>query len=205
MVTTLVAADLLLGLDPTFDPTPTIAWFARTQEDVGWWRALGPEGLADRGDRRLARRATGPFVDRFRWPALLRLDRDRKTQLPRYAWLRPRPQPAELPGLGATTWDIAFFDLADFGDFNRTYGQDAGDDVLGVLRPGAQAASRGPASSATAATSSSSSGTPGDERLDDRSTRSARPGSASSAPTSPRARSGRSRRGSRSTGDRGRS
>ena len=135
VLTTLAAADLLLAIDPTFDPTPTIAWFGRAQEDGGWWRALGPEApwlTAAIVDWLV--RATGPVVARFRWPGVLRLDLDRRTQLPTYAWFADLARSAaELPGLASAEWDIAFIDLAGFGNFNTDHGQARGDEVIGAF------------------------------------------------------------------------
>ena len=135
VMTTLMAADLLLSLDPTFDPQPTIAWFARTQEDDGWWRALGPEvpwltaAVVD-----WLTRATGPAVDRFRWPGALKIDLDRRTRLPTFAWFADLVRSiAEMPGLAGAEWDVAFIDLAGFGLFNTTHGQARGDDVIGAF------------------------------------------------------------------------
>lgn len=135
VLTTLMAADLMLALDPTFDPQPTIAWFARAQEPEGWWRALGPEvpwltgAVVD-----WLERATGPVLDRFRWPGALKLDLDRRTQLPTFAWFADLGRSvAEMPGLAASEWDIAFIDLAGFGMFNTEHGQVRGDDVIGTF------------------------------------------------------------------------
>lgn len=135
VVTTLMAADLLLALDPSFDPQPTIAWFARAQEPEGWWRALGPEvpWLTGAVVDWLAL-ATGPVLDRFRWPGALKLDLDRRTQLPTYAWFADLVRSvAEMPGLATVEWDIAFVDLAGFGVFNSDHGQARGDEVIGAF------------------------------------------------------------------------
>jgi GGDEF domain-containing protein len=79
-------------------------------------------------------RATGPVVARFRWPGVLRLDLDRRTQLPTYAWFADLVRSAaELPGLAAADWDIAFIDLAGFGAFNTDHGQAKGDEVIGTF------------------------------------------------------------------------
>ena len=133
VLTTLIAADFLLGIDPTFDPQPTIDWFARAQDEEGWWRALGPEvpwltaAVVD-----WLVRATGPVVARFRWPGALKLDLDRRTQLPTFAWFADLVRSvAEVHGLAAAHWDIAFVDLAGFGAFNTEHGQAKGDDVIG--------------------------------------------------------------------------
>ena len=80
LLTTLVAAELLAGLDPTYDPRPTTSWFASAQRPDGWWRACGPEAtwltveiLA------WLQRADRPFAERFVWPHLAVTNRDRRT------------------------------------------------------------------------------------------------------------------------------
>ncbi len=135
VLTTLAAADLLLGLDPDFDPSQTIGWFARAQEPEGWWRALDPEvpwltaAVVD-----CLERAGRPFVERFRWPGALKLDLDRRTQLPTYAWFADLARSIqEVPGLARAEWDVAFVDLAGFGKFNTDNGQSKGDDVIGAF------------------------------------------------------------------------
>ncbi|MGH2463964.1 MAG: hypothetical protein ACRDGI_00740 [Candidatus Limnocylindrales bacterium] len=135
ILTTLAAADLLVSLDPDFDPQRTIAWFARAQEPEGWWRALDPEApwltaaVVD-----WLERAHRPFVERFRWPGALKLDLDRRTQLPSYAWFADLARSVqEVPGLARGEWDIAFVDLAGFGNFNTDNGQAKGDEVIGAF------------------------------------------------------------------------
>ncbi len=68
---------------------------------AGWWRALGPEvpwltsAIVD-----WLTRATGPAVDRFRWPGALKIDLDRRTRLPTYAWFADVVRSvSEMPGL----------------------------------------------------------------------------------------------------------
>jgi GGDEF domain-containing protein len=142
LVTTLVAADLLLGLDPTFDPGPTIGWLASVRMADGWWRpedeaiAWPTAAIVD-----WLERARLPFVDRFAWPAVPKPNRDRKTQLPRYEYLDDLARALQaLPALGAAVLDVGFGDLAHFGSFNSLHGQDAGDDVLGFFAATLQAA-----------------------------------------------------------------
>jgi diguanylate cyclase (GGDEF)-like protein len=132
VLTTLAAADLLSGLDPTFDPAPTIAFFEHQQEASGWWRALNPEvpwltgAIAD-----WLTRADKPFPERFRWPDLPVWARDRTTGLPARAVLDELCVAlAGIPGLADAPLEAAFIDLADFGEINNDYGQDAGDMVL---------------------------------------------------------------------------
>jgi GGDEF domain-containing protein len=136
VLTTLAAADLLLRIDPGFDPSPTIDFLARMQEPAGWWRALDPEvpwltgavveWLED---------AAKPFRQRFRWPGFERASRDRRTRLPWWAafgdvLIRTFER---VPGLAKARIDMAFLDLAGFGRFNSRHGQSAGDEVLRVL------------------------------------------------------------------------
>ncbi len=135
ILTTLAAADLLVSLDPDFDPKRTVAWFAHAQEPEGWWRALDPEvpwltaAVVD-----WLERAHRPFVERFRWPGALKLDLDRRTQLPSYAWFADLARSIqEVPGLARAEWEIAFVDLAGFGKFNTDNGQAKGDEVIGAF------------------------------------------------------------------------
>ncbi len=132
ILTTLVVTDLLLSLDPDFDPTATVDWLERHQEPEGWWRALGPEVPWLTGAvAELLERARLPFADRFRWPGALRLDLDRRTQIPTFAWFSDLARSVqEVPGLAGLTWEIAFIDLAGFGLFNNTNGMKMGDDVI---------------------------------------------------------------------------
>jgi GGDEF domain-containing protein len=135
VLTTLVALELLLHVDPTFDPAPTIAFLASHQEENGTWRCYGPEVpwltavIADALES-----ASGAFGSRFRWPHAPAANRDHKTRLPFYAWfdLLARLFTA-LPGLAAAETEVAFLDLAGFRAFNNAHGQDAGDAVLAAF------------------------------------------------------------------------
>jgi GGDEF domain-containing protein len=135
ILTTLAAADLLIGLDPDFDPRRTVAWFAHAQEPEGWWRALDPEvPWLTAAVVEWLERAGRPFVERFRWPGALKLDLDRRTQLPSYAWFADLARSIqEVPGLARAEWEIAFVDLAGFGKFNTDNGQAKGDEVIGAF------------------------------------------------------------------------
>jgi len=147
LLTTLVAAELLAGLDPTYDPQPTARWFASTQRTDGWWRACGPEAtwltveiLA------WLRRADRPFAERFRWPHLAVTNRDRRTGLPFYGYFADLERLFDaVPGLSRAPIDMAFIDLAGFGVFNHDFGMEGGDRVL---RTFAQALARIPGSMA---------------------------------------------------------
>ena len=79
----------------------------------------------------LLERATLPFAERFRWPGALRIDLDRRTQIPTFAWFSDLARSVqEVPGLAVMDWEMAFIDLAGFGTFNKTLGQAKGDDVI---------------------------------------------------------------------------
>jgi len=132
VLTSLAAAELLGSLQPTFDPTPTVAFFERRQEPAGWWRALNPEvpwltgAIAD-----WIERSALPFADRFRWPELPVWSRDRTTGLPTMAVFDELAIAlAGISGLSETSLEVAFIDLAGFGEFNNRHGMDAGDAAL---------------------------------------------------------------------------
>lgn len=134
-LTTLVAADVLSRLDPEFDPSPTIGWFMRHQEPAGWWRALNPEvpwltaAVAD-----WIERCGQPFASRFEWPTPPIWQRDRLSGLATIATLEELELALrELSRLGAQHHEVAFIDLAGFGDWNSRNGQDEGDRVIELL------------------------------------------------------------------------
>jgi GGDEF domain-containing protein len=132
LLTTLVAAELLAGLDPAYDPLTTASWFATAQRTDGWWRACGPEatwltveivGWLLRADR--------PFAERFNWPHLAVTNRDRRTGLPFYGYFSDLERLFDaVPGLRSAPIDVAFIDLAGFGEFNNGFGMEQGDRVL---------------------------------------------------------------------------
>jgi GGDEF domain-containing protein len=132
LLTTLVAADLLGGLDPAWDPGPAVAWVEGQRRPDGVFVAYGPEAawLTLELDARLAL----PFARRFRWPHLATEQRDRRTQLPFLGYLADLARLcAEVPALARAPVEIAFLDLAGFGDWNNRYGMAAGDEVLRFL------------------------------------------------------------------------
>ena len=135
VLTTLAAADLLARLDPTFDPTPTAAWFVERQEPAGWWRALNPEvPWLTQAITGWLERIARPFSERFAWPSAPIWARDRLTGLTTMAILDELETVlAGVPGLAALPIEAAFLDLAGFGDFNSRQGQVAGDEVLATL------------------------------------------------------------------------
>lgn len=132
VLTTLVAASLLADVDPDFDAAPTAAFFERSQEPAGWWRALNPEvpwltgAVAAWIDR-----STQSFTARFAWPELPVWSKDRTTGLPTMAVFDELAIAlAKVSGLAEATLEVAFIDLAGFGAFNNRYGMDAGDSAL---------------------------------------------------------------------------
>jgi len=135
LLTTLVAADLLGGLDPAWDPGPAVAWVERQRRVDGVFVAYGPEAawLTLELDA-LARRLALPFAERFRWPHLATEHRDRRTRLPFLGYLADLARLcAEVPALARAPVEIAFLDLAGFGAWNNRYGMAAGDEVLRFL------------------------------------------------------------------------
>lgn len=132
LLTTVVAADLLIHVDPAFDATSTTRFFLERQSPDGFFRAMGPEipWLTDAIASYL-RDVTRPFASRFRWPHLPDANRDSKTQLPFYAYFADLQRLfAGIPGLSSVTCPVAFIDLAGFRAFNNKHGQDMGDAVL---------------------------------------------------------------------------
>lgn len=134
-LTTLAAAELLSGIDPSFDPAMTVEFFCREQSAEGWWRAdrLTATWLTcqvldwlDAAER--------PFTERFRWPQPPRTSLDRKTRLPFYAYFSDMVRLiAELPGLSEADIELGFIDLAGFREFNNHHGQERGDAVLRIF------------------------------------------------------------------------
>lgn len=132
VLTTLLAADLLCGLDPGWDVCRASGYLAARQDPNGWWRAYGPESawLTLELVRHL-QRASRPFADRFRWPEVATASRDRRTGLPRYDYYADLARLCqEVSGLGQATVEVAFLDLAGFGAFNNRHGMAMGDKVL---------------------------------------------------------------------------
>ncbi len=135
LLTTLVAADLLAGLDPAWDPAATLGWIDRQRRPDGVFVAYGPEAAWLTLElEALLRRLARPFPARFRWPQLATEQRDRRTQLPFLGYLADLARLfAEVPALAAAPVEIAFLDLAGFGAWNNRHGMAAGDEVLRFL------------------------------------------------------------------------
>jgi GGDEF domain-containing protein len=132
VLTTFVAAELLAGLDPGYDPAPTIAFLTRCQRPEGWWTAYGPETawLTTEIEAWL-QRAGLPFPARFRWPQMILAQRDRRTGLPLYGYYADLAALCRaLPGLAASGVELAFLDLVGFREVNNRLGMAAGDEVL---------------------------------------------------------------------------
>lgn len=134
-LTTLVVADALSALDPTFDLAPTLSFFAKVQHEDGFFRALGPDApWLTREVLAFAERASRPFPARFRWPHRTPGALDHKTGLPSFAYFVDVARMfAELPGLAGAQTELVFIDLIGFRAFNNRFGQDAGDHVLAEL------------------------------------------------------------------------
>ena len=131
-LTSLVAAQVLSALDPSFDPMPTASWFARAQRADGWWCAYGPETtwltVEILGWLMCASRS---FAERFEWPHVALTDRDRRTGLPFYGYYADLQRLfSEIDGMSRAPVQVAFIDLAGFGTFNNAYGMEMGDRVL---------------------------------------------------------------------------
>jgi GGDEF domain-containing protein len=135
ILTTLVAADLLGGLDPEWDPRRTIAAVESLRAPSGVWTAYGPETAWLTGEvEDLLERLGHPFPERFRWPQLATEQRDRRTGLPFLGYLADLGRLfSEVPSLSDATVEIAFLDLAGFGAWNNVFGMAAGDEVLRFL------------------------------------------------------------------------
>ncbi len=132
IIATLAAADLLLSVEPSFDPAPTSVFFDGMRNARGTWAAYGPEEPWITAEILAWRhRATASFDDRFRWPRVAAFARDAKLAMPNYAWFEQvTGLLASMPGLARMDTAMAFVDLAGFGKFNNRFGQDKGDDVL---------------------------------------------------------------------------
>jgi len=134
-LTTLVALELLIGLDPSFDPTPALDALERIQGADGWWRILGPETAWLTSELVVVvERCDLAFAERFTWPHLALEHLDRRTGLPFLSYLQGVVAlGATLPRLGSEEVDVAFLDLVDFGAWNNVLGMERGDALLAAL------------------------------------------------------------------------
>lgn len=132
LLTTVVAAELLVRTDPSFEPAPTLGYFETMQKADGLWRVFGPEAPWLTAEIvAFARAARQPFAARFRWPHCGRSLLDQKTGVPFFAhFIDIANLLATLPGLASAVIELGFIDLIGFRAFNNRYGQDAGDEVL---------------------------------------------------------------------------
>ena len=132
VLTTLAAAQVLAGLDPTFDVSPSAYFLLSKQEEQGFFRALGPEvpwltALV----LNWLRQARLPFWQRFHWPNPNDSNTDRKTGLAGFTYfLELCELIAHCPCLAGATMPFAFIDLVGSRAFNNACGQDAGDQAL---------------------------------------------------------------------------
>jgi GGDEF domain-containing protein len=132
VLTSLAAAQVMAGLDPSYDVRPTAHFLMGKQEEKGFFRALGPEvpwltALV----LNWLRQARLPFWQRFHWPNGNDSNTDRKTGLAGFTYfLELCELIAHCPCLANATLPFAFIDLVGFRAFNNTCGQDAGDQAL---------------------------------------------------------------------------
>lgn len=147
LLTTLACAELLVRVDPGFDAEPTLRFLEGEQKPTGFFVEYGPELVWLTGQvLSLARVSKLAFAERFSFPHAASVNLDRKTALPSFAYFDDLCQLfAALPSVSATDTDLAFIDLAGFGAFNNSCGQEMGDLVLGEFAraieelPGARA------------------------------------------------------------------
>ena len=134
-LTTFVAAELLSGIDPGYEPREAAHFLIRQQDASGCWRLMGPEApWITHEIMRWLGTATQPFARRFRWPRMSESTMDSKTGVPGFGYFRAFAElAAALPGLAQARTELAFLDLAGFKKFNDRFGQDAGDDVISEL------------------------------------------------------------------------
>lgn len=143
LLTTLVAADLLTGLDPGWDPRSAMAYVVEHQRADGWWRVLGPETIWLTGEvSAFLAAAEQPFAARFHWPEIALENRNRRTGLRTYDYYADVARLfQEVPALADAEVEVAFLDMAHFGQVNNRLGMAVGD---ACLREFAQALARIP-------------------------------------------------------------
>lgn len=136
VLTTLAVAELKGSLDPRFDPesvTEVLGTLAVRRGDRP--RLIGPEWPWVAAELLSFKDwSATPFRERFRWPHVPTSMIDTKTAVPGFeAYLALARLFEGVPGLDDARVEIAFLDLANFGDWNKQHGQVAGDDLLGWL------------------------------------------------------------------------
>lgn len=129
---TLAAAELLLGIDPSFDVMSTLAALVTLRSARGLWHVIGPDAIWCTGRViELLEHARRPFATRFRWPYPAPLGADSKTGLPWFGFFTELSHfLGAMPWLSAAPLELAFIDLIGFRAFNNRFGQQRGDEVL---------------------------------------------------------------------------
>ena len=132
LLTTLAAADLLAGLEPSFEPSSVIELMCALPPARRGWAIIGPEApFVAAGVGTYLDRAQQPFAERFHWPQVAPWAIDPHVGIARFdAYLDLARLVATLPGLGAEPVEVAFIDIAGLGEWNNAYGMDAGDELL---------------------------------------------------------------------------
>jgi len=132
LLTTLAAADLVAGLEPSFDPGSILGLLETLPPARRGWAVVGPEApfvAAEVGA--YVDRVGRPFPERFRWPQVAPWAIDPHVGIARFdAYLDLGRLFASLPGLGAEPVEVAFVDIAGLGAWNNAHGMDAGDELL---------------------------------------------------------------------------
>jgi GGDEF domain-containing protein len=135
LMSTLAAVELLMQVDPSFNPEPALKFLIGAKNERQGWAAFGPEEpwLTGIVASTIAS-AEKPFEERFVWPSLDVSDRDVKTGIANFGWFATVANLLQtIPDLANTNVQIAFIDLAGFKKFNDKYGQDAGDEVISLF------------------------------------------------------------------------
>ncbi len=133
LLTTLAAASFLASIDPGFDAGSPLAAMAASPEASSGWSVMDPRDASFVAAEVAAYvdASAGPFAERFRWPHVPAWFLDPHCGLPRFgAFQDLATLVSTVPALAATPFEVAFLDLADFGRWNKEYGQAAGDQVL---------------------------------------------------------------------------
>ena len=136
LLTTLAVGELMGSLDPGFDPAEVVDDLGRLAVLRGErptligpeWPWIASELLA------YAAWSERPYKERFRWPHVAADRMDSKVGAPGFdAYLVLTRLFAGVAGLAPEALDIAFLDMAGFGEWNKANGQDEGDRLLALL------------------------------------------------------------------------
>jgi hypothetical protein len=133
LLTTLSAASFLASIDPAFDPHTPLDAIAASPEASRGWSVMDPRDASFVAAEVAAYvdAEALPFADRFRWPHVPVWFLDPHCGLPRFgAFQDLATLVSAVTALADARFEVAFLDLADFGRWNKDYGQAAGDDVL---------------------------------------------------------------------------